>query len=200
MNFALVNRFFREWAPAGVGAAESCYPPFLPAQCLGGRGLVGEDPFKNKDHFHFTNLFLCGLLSKAKQKLLGHLVPITALRRKRKALWAHLFASLRSYLKNLPRVHSGGFHQVQAMPTFIWMLRCIYETQSEKVGQLAARGICADYLKLTYCNACSADCSALSFVLHHFRKQLALDLDNNNLNDYGVRELQPCFSRLTVIR
>nr|XP_036883284.1 nucleotide-binding oligomerization domain-containing protein 1 isoform X2 [Manis javanica] len=193
-------RFFREWAPAGVGAAESCYPPFLPAQCLGGRGLVGEDPFKNKDHFHFTNLFLCGLLSKAKQKLLGHLVPITALRRKRKALWAHLFASLRSYLKNLPRVHSGGFHQVQAMPTFIWMLRCIYETQSEKVGQLAARGICADYLKLTYCNACSADCSALSFVLHHFRKQLALDLDNNNLNDYGVRELQPCFSRLTVIR
>nr|XP_036883287.1 nucleotide-binding oligomerization domain-containing protein 1 isoform X4 [Manis javanica] len=90
--------------------------------------------------------------------------------------------------------------KVQAMPTFIWMLRCIYETQSEKVGQLAARGICADYLKLTYCNACSADCSALSFVLHHFRKQLALDLDNNNLNDYGVRELQPCFSRLTVIR
>lgn len=86
------------------------------------------------------------------------------------------------------------------MPTFVWMLRCIYETQSEKVGQLAARGICANYLKLTFCNVCSADCSALSFVLHHFPKRLALDLDNNNLNDYGVRELQPCFSRLTVIR
>uniref|UniRef100_A0A452F8X6 Nucleotide-binding oligomerization domain-containing protein 1 n=1 Tax=Capra hircus TaxID=9925 RepID=A0A452F8X6_CAPHI len=169
-------------------------------KCLGGRGLHGEDPFKNKDHFHFTNLFLCGLLSKGKQKLLRHLVPTAALRRKRKALWTHLFASLRSHLKNLPRVQSGGFSQVQALPTFIWMLRCIFETQSEKAGQLAARGICANYLKLTFCNACSADCSALSFVLHHLRKRLALDLDNNNLNDFGVRELQPCFSRLTVIR
>ncbi|MBW03575.1 Nucleotide-binding oligomerization domain-containing protein 1, partial [Eschrichtius robustus] len=179
-----------------------CYPEQDPeeVQCLGGRGLAGEDPFKNKDHFHFTNLFLCGLLSKGKQKLLRHLVPAAALRRKRRALWACLFASLRSHLKNLPRVQSGSFSQVQAMPTFLWMLRCIYETQSEKVGQLAARGICANYLKLTFCNACSADCSALSFVLHHFPKRLALDLDNNNLNDYGVRELQPCFSRLTVIR
>ncbi|XP_074223387.1 nucleotide-binding oligomerization domain-containing protein 1 [Camelus bactrianus] len=193
-------RFFQEWAPPEEAAAPSCYPPFLPVHCLGGRGLAREDPFKNKDHFHFTNLFLCGLLSKGKQKLLQHLVPAAALRRKRKALWAHLFASLRSHLKNLPRVQSGGFNQVQAMPTFIWMLRCIYETQSEKAGRLAARGICANYLKLTFCNAYSADCSALSFVLHHFRKQLALDLDNNNLNDYGVRELQPCFSRLTVIR
>ncbi|KAF5927715.1 hypothetical protein HPG69_000621 [Diceros bicornis minor] len=192
-------RFFQEWAPPGEAAA-SCYPRFLPFQCLGGSGLVGEDPFKNKDHFHFTNLFLCGLLSKAKQKLLRRLVPAAVLRRKRKALCAHLFASLRSHLKNLPRLQSGGFNQVQAMPTFIWMLRCIYETQSEKVGRLAARGICANYLKLTYCNACSADCSALSFVLHHFRKRLALDLDNNNLNDYGVRELQPCFSRLTILR
>ncbi|XP_007944590.1 nucleotide-binding oligomerization domain-containing protein 1 [Orycteropus afer afer] len=193
-------RFFQEWVPPGGAAVTSCFSPFLPFQCLGVSGLAREDPFKNKDHFHFTNLFLCGLLSKAKQKLLQHLVPVATLKRKRKALWAHLFRSLRSYLKNLPRVQSGGFSQVQAMPTFIWMLRCIYETQSEKVGQLAARGICANYLKLTYCNACSADCSALSFVLHHSRKQLALDLDNNNLNDYGVRELQPCFSCLTVIR
>ncbi|XP_040500060.1 nucleotide-binding oligomerization domain-containing protein 1 isoform X2 [Ursus maritimus] len=192
--------FFQEWAPPGGAGADSCYPSFLPFQCLKGSGLAGEDPFKNKEHFQFTNLFLCGLLSKAKQKLLRHLVPAAALRRKRKALWAHLLASLRAHLKNLPRTQVEGFSQVQAMPTFVWMLRCIYETQSEKVARLAARGICANYLKLTYCNACSADCSALSFVLHHLRKRLALDLDNNNLNDYGVRELQPCFSRLTVIR
>ncbi|XP_032614300.1 nucleotide-binding oligomerization domain-containing protein 1 isoform X2 [Hylobates moloch] len=193
-------RFFQEWMPPGGAVTASCYPPFLPFQCLRGSVLAREDLFKNKDHFQFTNLFLCGLLSKAKQKLLRHLVPAAALRRKRKALWAHLFSSLRGYLKSLPRVQVESFNQVQAMPTFIWMLRCIYETQSQKVGQLAARGICANYLKLTYCNACSADCSALSFVLYHFSKRLALDLDNNNLNDYGVRELRPCFSRLTVLR
>ncbi|XP_036038521.1 nucleotide-binding oligomerization domain-containing protein 1 isoform X1 [Onychomys torridus] len=193
-------RFFREWTSPGETSSTSCYPSFFSFQCLGGGSRLGPDPFRNKDHFQFTNLFLCGLLAKARQKLLRQLVPKATLRRKRKALWAHLFASLRSYLKSLPRVQSGGFNQVHAMPTFLWMLRCIYETQSQKVGRLAARGISADYLKLAFCNACSADCSALSFVLHHFHRQLALDLDNNNLNDYGVQELQPCFSRLTVIR
>ncbi|KAM6152683.1 nucleotide-binding oligomerization domain-containing protein 1 isoform 2-T2 [Erethizon dorsatum] len=193
-------RFFREWVPPREAATASCLPSLLPFQRRRGGRPVGSDLFKNKDHFQFTNLFLCGLLSKARQELLWHLVPATALRRKRRALWAHLCASMRGYLKSLPRLHSGGFNQVQAMPTFLWMLRCIYETQSQKVARLAARGVCADYLKLTFCNACSADCSALSFVLHHLHKRLALDLDNNNLNDYGVRELQPCLSHLVVLR
>ncbi|XP_068944723.1 nucleotide-binding oligomerization domain-containing protein 1 isoform X2 [Petaurus breviceps papuanus] len=192
-------QFFGEWTPRGRRAA-SLPLPLLRLSCLGRNNLDKEDPFRNNDHFQFTNLFLCGLLSKAQQRLVRHLVPVGALRRKRRALWRHLFASLRSYLKSLPRTHTEEFIQVQAMPTFIWMLRCIYETQSQKVGQLAARGICADYIKLTYCNACSADCSALSFVLNHFPKQLALDLDNNNINDYGVKELRPCCSRLTVLR
>ncbi|XP_020848905.1 nucleotide-binding oligomerization domain-containing protein 1 isoform X3 [Phascolarctos cinereus] len=199
VNTRELLKFFGEWTPRGQSAA-SIPLPLLRLSCLGGSNLDKEDPFRNNDHFQFTNLFLCGLLSKAKQRLLRHLVPVVALRKKRRALWRHLFASLRSYLKSLPRTHTGEFNQVQAMPTFIWMLRCIYETQSQKVGQLAARGICANYIKLTYCNACSADCSALSFVLNHFPKQLALDLDNNNVNDYGVKELRPCFSRLTVLR
>ncbi|XP_001381520.4 nucleotide-binding oligomerization domain-containing protein 1 [Monodelphis domestica] len=168
--------------------------------CLGGCHGGKKDPFRNNDHCQFTNLFLCGLLSKAKQELVQHLVPPATLRRKRRALWSHLAASLRSYLKGLPRTQAGDFLQVQAMPTFIWMLRYIYEAQSQRVSRLAARGICANYLKLAYCNTCSADCSALAFVLHHVPKQLALDLDNNNLCDYGVKELRPCFGRLTVIR
>ncbi|XP_038596778.1 nucleotide-binding oligomerization domain-containing protein 1 [Tachyglossus aculeatus] len=193
-------RFFGEWRPGGLAGPACPRLSFLPFRCLAGGGPSGEDPFRNNDHFHFTNLFLCGLLSKAKQKLLRHLAPASALKKKRKALRAHLFSSMRAYLKSLPRCQTEMFSQVQAMPTFIWMLRCVYETQSDKMGQLAARGICANYIKLTYCNACSADCSAISFVMHHFRKRLALDLDNNNLNDYGVKELQPCFSRLTVLR
>ncbi|KAM5271252.1 nucleotide-binding oligomerization domain-containing protein 1 isoform 2-T2 [Ctenodactylus gundi] len=193
-------RFFKEWAPSRQRAVASCFPSSLPFLRPGGGRPASHDPFRNKDHLQFTSLFLCGLLSKARQELLWQLVPAAALRRKRRTLWAHLGSSLRTYLKGLPRLQTGGFSQVQAMPTFLWMLRCIYETQSQKVARLAARGICADYLKLTFCNACSADCSALSFVLHHLSKHLGLDLDNNNLNDYGVRELQPCFSFLTVLR
>ncbi|KAM4874196.1 nucleotide-binding oligomerization domain-containing protein 1 isoform 2-T2 [Thomomys bottae] len=179
--------------------ARSCHP-WLPAQCLRDCRPAGPEPSSGKDHLQFTNLFLCGLLAKARQRLLRTLVPAASLRRKRRALCAHLLARLRAHLRGLPRLRSGGFRQVQAMPAFLWMLRCLYETQSHKVGWRAARGLRADYLKLAFCNACPADCSSLAFVLRHLPTRLALDLDNNNLNDFGVRELQPCFSHLTVLR
>ncbi|KAM6282944.1 nucleotide-binding oligomerization domain-containing protein 1 isoform 1-T3 [Porphyrio hochstetteri] len=162
--------------------------------------LAGEDPFRNNEHFHFTNLFLCGLLSRSKQKLFRHLVLPAVIKRKRKMLIAYLGKSMKSHLRGLTRSRLPNYNQIQVQPNFVWMLRCLYETQSEKVGKLAAKHMRANYIKLTYCNAYSADCSAISFVLHHFQKHLALELDNNNINDYGVKELLPCFSKLVVIR
>ncbi|KAM6450823.1 nucleotide-binding oligomerization domain-containing protein 1 isoform 2-T6 [Liasis olivaceus] len=161
---------------------------------------TGVDLFQNKEHFHFTNLFLCGLLSKARQKLLRHLVPLTTVKKKRKILLDYFFESMKSHLKGLSRARLKEYKQVQVMPNFVWMLRCIYETQNEKVGKGVAKSMRANYIKLTYCNAYSADCSAISFVMHHFQKRLALDLDNNNINDYGIKQLQPCFSHLAVLR
>ncbi|XP_037239700.1 nucleotide-binding oligomerization domain-containing protein 1 isoform X3 [Falco biarmicus] len=162
--------------------------------------LAGKDPFRNNEHFHFTNLFLCGLLSRSKQKLFRHLVLPAVIKRKRKILITYLGESMKSHLKGLTRSRLLKYNQIQVQPHFVWMLRCLYETQSEKVGKLAAKRMHANYIKLTYCNACSADCSAISFVVHHFQKRLALDLDNNNINDYGVKQLLPCFSKLAVIR
>ncbi|NXO13102.1 NOD1 protein, partial [Oriolus oriolus] len=162
--------------------------------------LAGEDPFRNKEHFNFTNMFLCGLLSGPKQKLFRHLVSPAVIKRKRKTLIAYLGESMKSHLKGFTRSRLTSYNQVQVQPNFVWMLRCLYETQSEKVGRMAARRMHANYIKLAYCNACSADCSAISFVVHHFQKHLALDLDNNNINDYGIKQLQPCFSKLAVIR
>ncbi|XP_063160029.1 nucleotide-binding oligomerization domain-containing protein 1 [Candoia aspera] len=172
----------------------------LPLAWLKNYHPTGGDPFRNKEHFHFTNLFLCGLLSKARQKLLRHLVPVTTVKKKRKILLAYFFESMKSHLKSLSRARLKEYQQVQVMPNFVWMLRCIYETQSEKVGKGVAKGMRANYIKLTYCNAYSADCSAISFVMHHFQKRLGLDLDNNNINDYGIKQLQPCFSHLAVLR
>ncbi|KFP33689.1 Nucleotide-binding oligomerization domain-containing protein 1, partial [Colius striatus] len=162
--------------------------------------LAGEDPFQNKEHFNFTNLFLCGLLSRSKQKLFGHLILPAIIKRKRKTLITYLGKSMKSHRKGPTRSRLSAYNQIQVKPNFVWMLRCLYETQSEKVGKLAARHIHANYIKLTYCNASSADCRAISFVLHHFQKRLALDLDNNNINDYGVKQLVPCFSKLAVVR
>ncbi|XP_043920954.1 nucleotide-binding oligomerization domain-containing protein 1 isoform X2 [Protopterus annectens] len=172
----------------------------LPLNCIRASRTVEKDPFQNNEHFQFINLFLCGLLSKTKHRLLQLFIPPSIIKKKRILLKRYLFKTVKTHLKNLPRCKLGEFNKVQAMPQFIWMLRCIYETQSEDMGKLAAKGICADYLKLTFCNAFSADCSAISFVLCHCRKQIALELDNNNVNDYGVKELIPCFNKLNVIR
>ncbi|KAJ1101715.1 hypothetical protein NDU88_006780 [Pleurodeles waltl] len=188
-------KFFNQCSIPGTRQS-SLYP--IP--CFRDRNTKKEDPFRNNEHLQFVNLFLCGLLSKPKESFLRHLVSTITIKKKRKVLRQYLFRGVKLHLKILPRTKEGEFNRVQAMPNFIWMLRCISETQSQKVGKLVARGICANYIKLTFCNAHSADCSALSFVICHLRKRLALELDNNNINDYGVKQLIPCFSKLTVVR
>ncbi|XP_054847568.1 nucleotide-binding oligomerization domain-containing protein 1 [Eublepharis macularius] len=188
-------KFFAE-----CSTQDTTLPTCFPLRWLKNNRPTAVDPFRNNEHFHFTNLFLCGLLSKARQKLLRHLVSPALIKKKRKVLLAFFFESMKSHLKGLTRARLKEYRQIQVMPNFVWMLRCIYETQSEKVGKVVAKGMRANYIKLTYCNAYSADCSAISFVMHHFQKRLALDLDNNNINDYGIKQLLPCFSRLAVLR
>ena len=80
------------------------------------------------------------------------------------------------------------------------MLRCIFETGSREVAQLTAKGVTASYIKLGYCNVYSGDCSALNYVLQHRKKRLGLDMDNNNISDYGVKQLQPSLCTMTVVR
>ncbi|KAK4827243.1 hypothetical protein QYF61_015690 [Mycteria americana] len=187
-------QFFNECSSTETAQPTCLRIPWLKKQ------LAGQDPFRNNEHFHFTNLFLCGLLSRSKQKLFRYLVLPAVIKRKRKTLITYLGESMKSHLKGLTRSRLPNYNQIQVQPNFVWMLRCLYETQNEKVGKLAAKRMHANYIKLTYCNAYSADCSAISFVMHHFQKRLGLDLDNNNINDYGVKQLLPCFSKLAVIR
>ncbi|KAI5615176.1 nucleotide-binding oligomerization domain-containing protein 1, partial [Silurus asotus] len=174
--------------------------------CLSCLGMsshpINSDPFQTNEHFQFANLFLCGLLSKSNTFLLEHLIPPASLKKKRKALKSYLSSSIKTHLSGLPRCPSTDIegNKVHVMPNFLWMLRCIFEIHSEDVARLTAKGISADYLKLAYCNIYSADCSALNFVLHHHRKRLAVDLDNNNISDYGVKQLIPLFSKMTVVR
>ncbi|XP_055067562.1 nucleotide-binding oligomerization domain-containing protein 1 [Misgurnus anguillicaudatus] len=170
--------------------------------CLGKSQPRDKDPFQTNEHFQFTNLFLCGLLSKPNAALLEHLVSPLSLNQKRKVLKSYLSNSVKSHLKDLPRhpaIEITGY-KVHAMPNFLWMLRCIFEINSEKVAKMTANGISADYIKIAYCNIYSADCSALNFVLHHRKKHLGVDMDNNNISDYGVKQLRPSFSKMTVVR
>ncbi|XP_073342894.1 nucleotide-binding oligomerization domain-containing protein 1 [Pagrus major] len=159
-----------------------------------------KQPFATNEHLQFTNLFLCGLLSKAQRSLMEHLVPPVLLKKKQALLKSYLSTSVKSSLRGLPHYDSGEGKKVHVMPNFLWTLRCIFETGSKDIAQMTARGITAGLIKLGYCNVFSGDCTAINFVLQHRQKLLGLDMDNNNISDYGVMQLKPSFCKMTVVR
>ncbi|KAJ0065916.1 hypothetical protein NL108_000164 [Boleophthalmus pectinirostris] len=152
------------------------------------------------DHLQFTNLFLCGLLSKSKTSLMEQLVPPKMLKKKQALLKSYLSTSVKSHIHGLPVHETDEGKKVHVLPNFLWMLRCIYETGSKDIAKMTAKGITAGFIKLGYCNVYSGDCTALNFVLQHRRKLLGLDMDNNNISDYGVKQLQPSLSKMTIVR
>ncbi|KAM6967832.1 nucleotide-binding oligomerization domain-containing protein 1 isoform 2-T2 [Aplochiton taeniatus] len=196
---AAVNSILRFFAECSKRSSLFCLPGGV---CICGSSKPREkDPFKTNEHLQFTNLFLCGLLSKANSDLMEHMVAPALLKKKRNILKAYLSNSVRFHLRGLPlyTTETEG-SRVHVLPNFLWMLRCIFEIGSKDVAQLAAKGITADFIKLGYCDVHSADCSALNFVLQHRQKGLGLDMDNNNISDYGVKQLRPSFRKMTVVR
>ncbi|XP_078109738.1 nucleotide-binding oligomerization domain-containing protein 1 [Sander vitreus] len=177
-------------------------PSCLPFDfCICGSSKSSEKhPFATNDHLQFTNLFLCGLLSKAHSGLMEHLVSPVLLKKKRALLKSYLSTSVKSHLHGLPHYNGEEGRKVHVLPNFLWMLRCIFETGSKDIAQMTAKGITAGFIKLGYCNVYSGDCTALNFVLQHRQKLLGLDMDNNNISDYGVMQLRPSFSKMTVVR
>uniref|UniRef100_A0A3P9J6S6 Nucleotide binding oligomerization domain containing 1 n=1 Tax=Oryzias latipes TaxID=8090 RepID=A0A3P9J6S6_ORYLA len=177
-------------------------PSCLPFTFCIGRpvNLSLSKPFSTNEHFLFTNLFLCGLLAKSQLGLMGHLVCSNLLRKKRATLKSYLSTVVRSHMKGLPTYKGDDGTKVHVLPNFLWMVRCIFETGSKQIAQMTAKGITPYFIKLGYCNVYSGDCTALNFVLQHHRTLLRLDMDNNNISDYGVKQLRPSFSRMTVVR
>lgn len=169
--------------------------------CICGSSKPSEKkPFATNEHLQFTNLFLCGLLSKAHSGLMEHLVSPVLLRKKRALLKSYLSTSVKSHIHGLPHYNTEEGKKVHVLPNFLWMLRCIFEMGSKDIAQMTAKGITAGLIKLGHCNVFSGDCTALNFVLQHRQKLLGLDMDNNNISDYGVKQLKPSFSKMTVVR
>ncbi|XP_029308108.1 nucleotide-binding oligomerization domain-containing protein 1 isoform X2 [Cottoperca gobio] len=177
-------------------------PSCLPFDfCVSGSSKSSEkNPFATNEHLQFTNLFLCGLLSKAHIGLMEHLVSPVLLKKKRALLKSCLSTGVISHLYGLPHYDGEDGRKVHVLPNFLWMLRCIFETGSKDIAQMTAKGITADFIKLGYCNVSSGDCTALNFVLQHCHKPLGFDMDNNNISDYGVKQLKPSFCKMTVVR
>ncbi|GCB61693.1 hypothetical protein scyTo_0009385 [Scyliorhinus torazame] len=152
------------------------------------------------ENLQFTLLFLCGLLSDRNIDLLLNLATPGTVKEKQSVLTSYLSNCMRTHVQSLPRSHLADGCKVHMLPRFIWLMRCIFEMQNGAAARLAAKGINADYIKLNYCNVSSTDCGALAFILRHIQTPLALEMDNNNINDYGVEQMFSCFGQLTVLR
>lgn len=190
-----VLRFFAECSRKGHS---SCLPLDL---CICGSSKPSEKkPFASNEHLQFTNLFLCGLLAKGHISLIDQLVSPALLKKKRAMLKSYLSTGVKSHLNGLPQYESNEGKKVHVLPNLLWMLRCIFENGSKDIAQMTAKGITAGLIKLGYCNVFSGDCTALNFVLQHRKKLLGLDMDNNNISDYGVKQLRPSFCKMTVVR
>lgn len=176
----------------------SCLPVDF---CIrGSKNPTEKKPFASNEHLQFTNLFLCGLLSKAHTGLMERLLSPALLKKKQVLLKSYLSTSIKSHLQGLSPYKSSEGKKVHVLPNFLWILRCIFETGSKDIAQMTAKGITANLIKLGYCNVFSGDCTAINFVLQHRKKLLGLDMDNNNISDYGVKQLRPSFSKMTVVR
>ncbi|KAM9724342.1 nucleotide-binding oligomerization domain-containing protein 1 [Menidia menidia] len=170
------------------------------AACIHSVKPRDTQPFTANDHLQFTNLFLCGLLSKSKMGLMGQLVPPALVKKKQALLKSYLSTSVKSHLQGLPHCTVEEGRKVHVLPAFLWILRCVFETGSKDIAKMTAKGITAGFIKLGHCNVYSGDCTALNFVLQHRQKLLGLDMDNNNISDFGVKQLRPSFCKMTVVR
>ncbi|XP_061570947.1 nucleotide-binding oligomerization domain-containing protein 1-like [Cololabis saira] len=159
-----------------------------------------KKPFATNEHLQFTNMFLCGLLAKTQMGLMGHLLSPSILKKKQVLLKSYLSTSVKFHLQGLPHYNGEDGKKIHVLPNFLWMIRCIFETGSKDIAKMTAKGISVHFIKLGYCNVYSGDCTALNFVLQHRQKLLRLDMDNNNISDYGVKQLQPSFCKMTVVR
>lgn len=195
---APINSILKFFAECSRKKKSACLPCELFQNLSSKPRESGAAP--TNDHLQFTNLFLCGLLSKAKTSLMEHLVSPKVLKKKQALLKSYLSTSVKSHLHGLPVHDANEGKKVHVLPNFLWMLRCIFETGSRDIAKMTAKGITAGFIKLGYCNVYSGDCTALNFVLQHRHKLLGLDMDNNNISDYGVKQLRPSMCKMTIVR
>ncbi|XP_068384881.1 nucleotide-binding oligomerization domain-containing protein 2 isoform X2 [Eschrichtius robustus] len=182
------------------GHGPGCSPlaRVLPKLCVQGSGykegsvaalLQGAEPH----NLQITAAFLAGLLSQERRGLLAECqVSEKALLCRQACTRRCLARSLRKHFRCIPPAVPGEAKSMHAMPSFIWLVRSLYEMQEERLAREAVRRLDVGHLKLTFCSVGPAECAALAFVLRHLRQPVALQLDHNSVGDIGVEQLLPC--------
>ncbi|XP_067104869.1 nucleotide-binding oligomerization domain-containing protein 2 isoform X1 [Osmerus mordax] len=143
-------------------------------------------------NLQITATFVSGLLSQRHRGLMLQCCPSPSLDRKYRQVFKCLSRSMHKHFKSIPRPVDGEKKSMHAMPSFVWLIKCIYEMQERKIARETMAKLEVEHLKLTYCNIGPVECTALAYVLQHLKNPVGLQLDYNSVGDVGVEQLLPC--------
>uniref|UniRef100_A0A672GMU9 Nucleotide-binding oligomerization domain containing 2 n=1 Tax=Salarias fasciatus TaxID=181472 RepID=A0A672GMU9_SALFA len=152
-----------------------------------------EDASRAKTpNLQITATFVSGLLSKRHQNLWLHSCSSAVICKKGQQVARCLSKGMQKHFRSIPQPVQGEKKSMHAMPDFVWLIKCIYEMQEDRIAKDAMSKLEVDHLKLTYCNIGPVECTALAYVLQYLRNPVGLQLDNNSVGDVGAEQLLPC--------
>lgn len=148
---------------------------------------VAETP-----NLQITSEFVAGLLSQRCRSLLVQCCPAVLLKKKSKQVMKCLSKGIQRHFKSIPPPVKGEKKSMHAMPSFVWLIKCIYEMQESEIAKGAVAKLEVEHLKLIYCNIGPVECTALAYVLRYLQNPVGIQLDFNSVGDVGLEQLLPC--------
>ncbi|XP_059368574.1 nucleotide-binding oligomerization domain-containing protein 2-like [Carassius carassius] len=182
-----IYRLFQPKYKQLSGLSQRCLEPCIDSSVVGVESRVTETP-----NLQITAQFVSGLLSQRHHNLLLECCPTAMRERKAKQVVKSLSKCMQRHFKSIPRPLEGEKKSMHAMPSFVWLIKCIYEMQDSSIAQDTMAKLDVEHLKLTYCNIGPVECTALAYVLKYLRNPVGLQLDNNSVGDVGAEQLLPC--------
>ncbi|KAB5525855.1 hypothetical protein PHYPO_G00145020 [Pangasianodon hypophthalmus] len=143
-------------------------------------------------NLQITSEFVAGLLSQRYRSLLVQSCPAGLLEKKSKQVMKCLSKGIQRHFKSIPPPVKGEKKSMHAMPSFVWLIKCIYEMQESEIAKGAVAKLEVEHLKLIYCNIGPVECTALAYVLRYLQNPVGIQLDFNSVGDVGLEQLLPC--------
>ncbi|XP_060767976.1 nucleotide-binding oligomerization domain-containing protein 2 isoform X2 [Neoarius graeffei] len=154
--------------------------------------VVDERNVAETPNLQITSEFVAGLLSQRYRSLLTQSCPAALLEKKSNQVMKCLSKGIQRHFKSIPPPVKGEKKSMHAMPSFVWLIKCIYEMQESKIAQGAVAKLEVEHLKLIYCNIGPVECTALAYVLRYLQNPVGIQLDFNSVGDVGLEQLLPC--------
>ncbi|XP_066509839.1 nucleotide-binding oligomerization domain-containing protein 2-like isoform X2 [Hoplias malabaricus] len=161
--------------------------------CLG--NCINQPPESDTEetpNIQIAAKFVSGLLSQRHCALLLQSCPAATRKWKSQQVVKCLSKGMQKHFKSIPQPVEGEKKSMHAMPSFVWLITCIYEMQESRIAKDAVTKLEVEHLKLTYCNIGPVECTALAYVLKYLPNPVGLQLDYNTVGDVGVEQLLPC--------